>query len=679
MTTPSQCEPIELAVDIETYSSISLKDCGVYKYAESSDFEILLIAWKFSDEKNYHYKDLTDVNHPADFFWAAIPQDEHYERFSNALTDPKIIKTAYNANFERTCLAKYFGRKMPATQWIDTMVLAASLGLPRSLAAVGDALGLAEDEKKLKTGRDLIRYFCQPCKPTKANGGRTRNMPDDAPEKWSKFVEYNIQDVVTEQAILQQLKQWRPNSSENSLWWLDQKINDRGVRLDIPMAKTVVAHDLKRRETLMERARALTGLNNPNSLTQLQKWLETQGVHADSLAKDKVSQLLASEIPDDVREVLTIRQSLGKTSVKKYQTMINMGNLDDRARGTLMFYGGHTGRWSGKGLQPQNLSKNDMPDDELDLAHELVKDGNFEMVETLWGSGSTSFVLSQLVRTAFIPSPGCRFVVSDFSAIEARVIAWLAHEQWRLDVFNDGGDIYCASASKMFGVPVEKNGVNGHLRKQGKVAELACGFGGSVGAIDNFDKKGDIPEDARPKLIQDWREASPHIVQMWTDVERAAIRCVRTHQTQELPQYYGLRFRYEQANGYKVLFIDLPNGRPIAFWDPKIVTNRFDKAALSFMHVAGGKWVRGDTFGGRLVENIVQATARDCLAEKMLTLTEYGFEVVFHVHDEVILDVPNSDTEAAAFVDEIMGQPIDWAPGLPLEGSTYECDFYRKD
>lgn len=978
----SQCEPRELAIDLESYSSVELKDCGAYKYAASPDFEILLIAYKFSDEDDVKLIDCREeLIEGADLPFA-------HPEFYEALIDPSIIKTAYNANFERTCFAAWLREEMPATQWRDTMVLAASLGLPRSLAAVGDALGLGEDEAKLRTGKALINYFCKPCRPTKVNGGRTRNYPEDAPEKWEQFKTYNVQDVVTEQAILQRLKQWRPDASENALWALDQKINDRGVRLDIPMAEVVVEHDTELRDRLKQRAVVVSGLDNPNSLQQLTGWLDSYGIHVDSLAKDTVARLLSQELPAPVREVLTIRQSLGKTSVKKYQTMINMAGADDRARGTLMFYGGHTGRFSGKGLQPQNLSKNEMPDAELDLAHDLVKAGDFESVEMIWGAGTTSDILSQLVRTAFIPSEGCRFVVSDFSAIEARVIAWLAGEQWRLDVFENGGDIYCASASQMFGVPVEKNGANGHMRKQGKIAELACiaegslvltdrgevpieqvttemkvwdgaewvshegvvyrgqkevityegltgtpdhvvfvegspkpvhlgeaaksgahllrpqinrkavrsrqnhrrrekmelsakpllrpygmrdmrknrmaelqqpsnrslkrvsdlftatadtslvrssfdgskatlrkperswvsqlwcswnpfrisiclrswplldqyvwpsrpgngnrqdrqqrelrtwepafcnaqgelreppnndsdrirpevlalcgehrspetgsgkdsrrdhrgsrtcgqrkteeladhkrttrvydirnagprhrytvqgylvhncGYGGAAGAIDNFDRNGDIPEEMRPKLIKDWREASPHIVQLWSDLESAAIKCVRTRRPVELPQYYGIRFRFERAHGYNVLFIDLPNGRPIAYWDPKIKTNRFDRPALTFMHVALGKWVRGDTFGGRLTENVIQAIARDCLAEKMKTLDEFGYDIAFHVHDEVILDVPTEDTGAAALVDQIMGEPISWAPGLPLKGGTYECIYYRKD
>lgn len=672
-TMNSQCEPRELAIDIESYSSVELKDCGAYKYAASPDFEILLIAYKFSDEDDVKLIDcIEELIEGVDL---PFTHPEFYE----ALIDPGVIKTAYNANFERTCFAAWLQEEMPATQWLDTMVLAASLGLPRSLAAVGEALGLGEDEAKLRIGKALINYFCKPCRPTKVNGGRTRNYPKDAPEKWEQFKTYNVQDVVTEQAILQRLKQWRPDASENALWALDQKINDRGVRLDIPMAEVVVEHDTELRDRLKQRAVVVSGLDNPNSLQQLTGWLDSYGIHVDSLAKDTVARLLSQELPAPVREVLTIRQSLGKTSVKKYQTMINMAGADDRARGTLMFYGGHTGRWSGKGLQPQNLSKNEMPDEELDLAHDLVKAGDFESVEMIWGAGTTSDILSQLVRTAFIPSEGCRFVVSDFSAIEARVIAWLAGEQWRLDVFENGGDIYCASASQMFGVPVEKNGVNGHMRKQGKIAELALGYGGSVGAIDNFDRGGSIPEEDRPDLVKKWRAASPNITALWNALEKAAIRCVRTRMPVELPQYYGIRFRFERAHGYNVLFIDLPNGRPIAYWDPKIKTNKFDKSALSFMHVATGKWVRGDTFGGRITENVIQSIARDCLAEKMKTLDEFGYNIAFHVHDEVILDVPTEDTGAAVLVDQIMGEPISWAPGLPLKGGTYECNYYRKD
>ena len=672
-TMNSQCEPRELAIDIESYSSVELKDCGAYKYAASPDFEILLIAYKFSDEDDVKLIDCREE------LIEGVDLPFTHPEFYEALIDPGVIKTAYNANFERTCFAAWLQEEMPATQWLDTMVLAASLGLPRSLAAVGDALGLGEDEAKLRTGKALINYFCKPCRPTKVNGGRTRNYPKDAPEKWEQFKTYNVQDVVTEQAILQGLRQWRPDASENALWALDQKINDRGVRLDIPMAEVVVEHDTELRDRLKQRAVVVSGLDNPNSLQQLTGWLDSYGIHVDSLAKDTVARLLSQELPAPVREVLTIRQSLGKTSVKKYQTMINMAGDDDRARGTLMFYGGHTGRWSGKGLQPQNLSKNEMPDEELDLAHDLVKAGDFESVEMIWGAGTTSDILSQLVRTAFIPSEGCRFVVSDFSAIEARVIAWLAGEQWRLDVFENGGDIYCASASQMFGVPVEKNGVNGHMRKQGKIAELALGYGGSVGAIDNFDRGGSIPEEDRPDLVKKWRAASPNITALWNALEKAAIRCVRTRMPVELPQYYGIRVRFERAHGYNVLFIDLPNGRPIAYWDPKIKTNKFDKSALSFMHVATGKWVRGDTFGGRITENVIQSIARDCLAEKMKTLDEFGYNIAFHVHDEVILDVPTEDTGAAALVDQIMGEPISWAPGLPLKGGTYECNYYRKD
>ena len=493
-TMNSQCEPRELAIDLESYSSVELKDCGAYKYAASPDFEILLIAYKFSDEDDVKLIDCREeLIEGADL---AFTHPEFYE----ALIDPGVIKTAYNANFERTCFAAWLQEGMPATQWLDTMVLAASLGLPRSLAAVGDALGLGEDEAKLRTGKALINYFCKPCRPTKVNGGRTRNYPKDAPEKWEQFKTYNVQDVVTEQAILQRLKQWRPDASENALWALDQKINDRGVRLDIPMAEVVVEHDTELRDRLKQRAVVVSGLDNPNSLQQLTGWLDSYGIHVDSLAKDTVARLLSQELPAPVREVLTIRQSLGKTSVKKYQTMINMAGTDDRARGTLMFYGGHTGRFSGKGLQPQNLSKNEMPDAELDLAHDLVKAGDFESVEMIWGAGTTSDILSQLVRTAFIPSEGCRFVVSDFSAIEARVIAWLAGEQWRLDVFENGGDIYCASASQMFGVPVEKNGVNGHMRKQGKIAELACIAEGSLVLTD----RGEVPIEQVTTEMKVW-------------------------------------------------------------------------------------------------------------------------------------------------------------------------------
>ena len=657
---------LELGLDIETYSSVDIKN-GAYAYSEAPDFEVLLISYKFSDEDEVKLIDLTDEAAGHDRFW-------------NALTDPDVIKTAYNANFERTCLAKHTGEPMPPEQWRCTMILAVQLGLPRSLAAVGPALGLTEEEQKKKTGAALIQYFCKPCKATRTNGGRTKNTRLNAPEKWELFKEYNMQDVVAEQEILKRLKDFRPDESEQELWTLDQQINDRGVLLDIPMAGAIVEFDTQRSEELRMEAQELTGLSNPNSLAQLKPWLAENGLATETLRKDDVSAMLADpSLHDNVRRVLTIRQALGKTSVKKYQTMLDIAGADDRARGIMQFYGGHTGRWAGRSLQPQNLARNTMPDDELDVAREFVKMGDFESLEMIFGE--PFHIFSQLVRTAFIPSPGNRFVVSDFSAIEARVIAWIAGEDWRLEVFRNNGDIYCESASHIYHVPVVKHGVNGELRQRGKVAELALGYGGSVGAMKSMDTTGSVPEEEMQGIVQQWRAESPAIVRMWKDCERAAISVISGQQPRRvLRSLQGTEFYVKQVDGTPVLFIGLPSGRPIAFWDPKIFeTDMGPRITYMNQNQTTRKWERCETYGGKLTENIVQSVARDCLAEKMKLLETQGFPIVFHVHDEMVFDIPRSCTDAAEIVDRVMSEPIDWAPGLPLKGGTYECDFYRKD
>lgn len=657
---------LELGIDIETYSSVDIKN-GAYAYAEAPDFEVLLIGYKFSDEDEVKLIDLTEED------------GQEHTRFWSALTDPTIIKTAYNANFERTCLAKHTGEPMPPEEWRCTMILAVQLGLPRSLAAVGPALGLTEEEQKKKTGAALIQYFCKPCKPTRTNGQRTRNRAIHAPEKWQLFREYNIQDVATEQIILKRLRDFRPDQNEQDLWTLDQEINDRGVLLDIPMAGAIVEFDNERSEQLRQEAQRITGLDNPNSLAQLKPWLLENGIETDTLRKDDVSTLLAGDIPADVRRVLEIRQTLSKTSVKKYQTMLDIGCHDDRARGIMQFYGGHTGRWAGRSLQPQNLARNTIPDDELDMAREFVKMGDFESLELLFGEPAPIF--SQLVRTAFIPSPGNRFVVSDFSAIEARVIAWIAGEEWRLEVFRNDGDIYCESASHIYHVPVEKHGVNGELRQRGKVAELALGYGGSVGAMKSMDTTGSVPEDEMQGIVTQWRAESPAIVRMWKECQNAAVAVITGKQKRRvLRSLQGTEFYVKSVDGTPVLFIQLPSGRPIAFWSPMVMeTDMGPRITYMNQNQTTRKWERCETYGGKLTENIVQSVARDCLAEKMKILESQGYPIVFHVHDEMILDVPRSDTGAAKLVDDIMGEPIDWAPGLPLKGGTYECDFYRKD
>lgn len=664
----SSTNRLELGIDIETFSSVDIKN-GAYAYSEAPDFEILLIAYKFSDEDKVKLIDLTDD-----------PEELENLRFWDALTDPEVVKTAYNANFERTCLARHTGEAMPPEQWRCTMVLAVQLGLPRSLAAVGPALGLTEEEQKKKTGAALIQYFCKPCKPTRTNGQRTKNTRLHAPEKWELFKEYNIQDVVTEQIILKRLRDFRPDQSEQDLWTLDQEINDRGVLLDIPMAGSIVEFDTERSADLLAEAQQITGLSNPNSLAQLKPWLADNGLATDTLRKDDVAAMLADpSLHANVRRVLEIRQTLSKTSVKKYQTMLDIAGEDDRARGIMQFYGGHTGRWAGRSLQPQNLARNTMPDDELDVAREFVKMGDFESLEMIFGEPAPIF--SQLVRTAFIPSPGNRFIVSDFSAIEARVIAWIAGEEWRLEVFRNDGDIYCESASHIYHVPVVKHGINGELRQRGKVAELALGYGGAVGAMKKMDTSGSVPEDEMQGIVTQWRAESPKIVRMWRDCQDAAVSVIRGNQPKRvLRSLQGTEFYVKLVDGTPVLFIRLPSGRPIAYWDPKVMdTEMGPRITYMTQNQTTRKWERCETYGGKLTENIVQSVARDCLAEKMKLLESMGYPIVFHVHDELILDVPREDKEAAALVDRIMGEPIDWAPGLPLKGGTYECDFYRKD
>lgn len=664
----SSTNQLELGIDIETFSSVDIKN-GAYAYSEAPDFEILLIAYKFSDEDKVKLIDLTDD-----------PEELENLRFWDALTDPEVVKTAYNANFERTCLARHTGEAMPPEQWRCTMVLAVQLGLPRSLAAVGPALGLTEEEQKKKTGAALIQYFCKPCKPTRTNGQRTKNTRLHAPEKWELFKEYNIQDVVTEQIILKRLRDFRPDQSEQDLWTLDQEINDRGVLLDIPMAGSIVEFDTERSADLLAEAQQITGLSNPNSLAQLKPWLADNGLATDTLRKDDVAAMLADpSLHANVRRVLEIRQTLSKTSVKKYQTMLDIAGEDDRARGIMQFYGGHTGRWAGRSLQPQNLARNTMPDDELDVAREFVKMGDFESLEMIFGEPAPIF--SQLVRTAFIPSPGNRFIVSDFSAIEARVIAWIAGEEWRLEVFRNDGDIYCESASHIYHVPVVKHGINGELRQRGKVAELALGYGGAVGAMKQMDTSGSVPEDEMQGIVTQWRAESPKIVRMWRDCQDAAVSVIRGNQPKRvLRSLQGTEFYVKLVDGTPVLFIQLPSGRPIAYWDPKVMdTEMGPRITYMTQNQTTRKWERCETYGGKLTENIVQSVARDCLAEKMKLLESMGYPIVFHVHDELILDVSREDKEAAALVDRIMGEPIDWAPGLPLKGGTYECDFYRKD
>ena len=693
----------EVGIDVETWSETDIKN-GAYAYADAPppDFEIILVAYSLdgAPPKSFmprRFRERPGVLTPSDgsqeqlelipppAFELTGDEDE----FLSLLTDPTVICTAFNANFERTTLASYYGVDCDPDRWRCTAVLASTLGLPRSLEAVGKALGLPENQQKLRTGKALINYFCKPCKATASNGGRTRNMPRHDAEKWRLFIEYNLQDVVTEQAILHELRAFRPGEAEQRLWSVDQMICDRGIRIDRSFVEGIVEYDDRRQQQLKDEAREISGLANPNSVQQLKDWMGGMAEHglASDMSKAAVADALSGGVEnDDVRRMLEIRQALGKTSTKKYQAMLSSACRDDRVRGMLQFYGANrTGRWAGRIVQLQNLPQNHI--DDLDLARRIVKDRDFETLETLYGE--PAHVFSELVRTAFIPSDDCRFIVTDFSAIEARVIAWLAGEQWRLDVFKDGGDIYCASASRMFHVPVEKHGQNAHLRQQGKVAELALGYGGGVGAMKSMDKGHKIPEAELPGIVTMWRNASPAIVKLWKKLEGAATRAVEDRRPKsspvkvKIPGAPGISLDFYTATvaGVWSLFVKLPSGRPICYWGARINKAKAYGDALEYWGVGqqSKAWMLLDTYGGKITENIVQATARDCLAVKMVEATDKGYKIVAHVHDEMIIDAPKSDQDAAKAIDAMMAEPIRWAPGLPLKGGTYECDYYQKD
>lgn len=655
-------------VDIETYSSVGITKAGAYAYAESPDFEILLIAYRL-DDGPVKVIDQT----------GATETDGDFEEFWNHLASVDVIKTAYNANFERTCLASYFKREMPPEEWRCTAVHAATLGLPGNLAGVGAALGLPEDKQKDKIGKSLISYFCKPCRPTKANGGRTRNLPEHDPEKWAQFIEYNRQDVVTESAIREMLAKYPVPESEQELWSLDQRMNDRGVLLDMNIVEKIIRYDAVYHERLMNEARSLTSLDNPNSLAQLKTWyLKEYNLQVSSITKDTIPEIIGrleemSCIMDTERGIrmLEIRQELGKTSTKKYAAMTEAVCSDSRLRGILQFYGANrTGRWAGRIVQVHNLPQNKIPD--LGLARELVKEERFEDLELLFGG--VPFIFSQLIRTAFIPSEGCRFVVSDFSTIEARVIAWLADEEWRLEVFRTHGKIYEASASQMFHVPIENIKKGSRLRQQGKVAELALGYGGGFGAIKAMDKAGSIPDDEILLLVQNWRRANPRICKFWRTAENAAKTAIRERRSVRVQ--HGLVFSYIN----RILFITLPSGRKLAYYDARIEDYE-GKESITYAGVEQNtkRWGRLETWGGKLVENIVQAVARDCLAETMKKVSAAGYRIVMHVHDEIVVDVPEEDKDALKMITGIMKISPEWAKDMPLRGDGYETAFYKKD
>lgn len=644
----------QLSIDIETFSPEPLAKCGVYRYCQAPEFEVLLFGYSV-DSGPVRVVDLTAGE--------CIPAD-----VLAALTDPAVSKWAFNAQFERVCLSRYLGypvgQYLAPDSWYCTMVWSATLGLPLSLEGAGAVLGL--EKQKLKEGKDLVRYFCTPAKAR--DGSIFRHLPTDAPEKWAAFKAYNLRDVETEMSIQQRLSRFPVSQEEWENYHLDQRINDRGILLDRTLVTQAIRCDERFKRTHLEQARSVTGLENPNSPAQLKAWLAEKGVEAESLSKASVLELL-SHAEGEVELALSLRQELAKSSVKKYTAMESVVCPDNRARGLIQFYGANrTGRFAGRLIQVQNLPQNHLPD--LKQARTLVRDGSFDAVELLYDS--VPLVLSELIRTAFIPKPGCRFFVADFSAIEARVIAWIAGEQWRQEVFAQGGDIYCASASQMFHVPVVKHGVNGHLRQKGKIAELALGYGGSVGALKAMGalNYGLTEEELKP-LVDAWRQSNPRIVKFWWDVDRAAAACVRDRVPAET---HGIRFFYQSG----MMFIVLPSSRKLVYVKPKMGVNRYGSESVTYEGVGEQKkWLRLESYGPKFVENIVQATARDILVEAMRRLEAAGYPIVMHVHDEAVIEAP-ADTSLDDIC-AIMGQTPSWAEGLLLRADGYVCDFYQKD
>ena len=660
----------KLSIDLETFSDVDLAKCGLYKYAESPNFEILLFGYAV-DGGEVHVVDLAQGEQ--------IPED-----VLSALTDDSVIKWGFNVAFERVCLSRYlsdrgisldpFHDNHPLSQecarflnpesWRCSMIWAATLGLPLSLKGVGAVLKL--DDQKMDEGKALIKYFSVPCAPTKSNGGRTRNMPSDDPEKWSVFKAYNKRDVEVEMAIQQRLTNYPVPDSVWEEYHIDQEINDRGVRLDMDLVKEAIEMDTRSRKELTAAMKEITDLDNPNSVQQMKQWLKGNGLETDSLGKKVVAELIKTA-PPELQNVLELRQQLAKSSVKKYQTMERAVCDDGRARGMFMFYGANrTGRWAGRLIQLQNLPQNHLED--LADARALVKSGDFDAVKLLYEDVPDT--LSQLIRTAFIPKDGTQFYVSDFSAIEARVIAWYAGEMWRQKVFENGGDIYCASASHMFHIPVEKHGVNGHLRQKGKIAELALGYGGSVGALKAMGAiEMGLSEDELPPLVDAWRQTNPNIVKFWWDVDRAVMEAVKYKHT---TSSYGLTFSCRSG----MLFITLPSGRNLAYAKPKVGTNKFGGECITYEGIGSmKKWERLDSYGPKFVENIVQATSRDILCYAMKTLR--CCSIVMHIHDELVIEAdPRMSLDVLC---EQMGRTPPWAKGLKLRADGYTTPFYKKD
>ena len=656
-----------LSIDLETYSDIDLKKCGVYKYAESPNFEILLFAYSVD-------------NGPVQVIDLAQGEDIPTEILA-ALTDETITKWAYNASFERICLSVWLRRNHPEyfqsysiledtvgdyldpSAWKCSRIWGAYMGLPLSLEGIGAVLKLSD--QKMKDGKDLIKYFCVPCKATKVNGGRTRNLPSDAPDKWDVFKSYNKRDVEVELAIKEKLSKFPVPEFIWDEYHLDQEINDRGIGVDMQLVENAIDIDSKTKDYLMSRLVTLTGLENPNSVQQMKTWLSDYGIETESLDKKAVKELL-SDADKKVSEVLECRQQLAKSSVKKYTAMQNMACDDNRARGCFMFYGANrSGRWAGRGIQLQNLPQNHMSD--LEEARNLVRDGNFEALELLYDN--VPGVLSELIRTAFVPKPGYKYIVADFSAIEARVLSFLAGEQWRIDVFKEGKDIYCASASQMFKVPVEKHGVNSHLRQKGKIAELALGYGGSVGALTSMGaiEMGLAEEELQP-LVNAWRDSNQNITNLWWSVDSAVKQAVIYKSAAET---HGLKFYYKSG----MLFIDLPSGRKLCYVKPRMGVNQFGSDSVTYEGINNNKWTRIESYGPKFVENIVQAISRDILAYAMRTLSHCF--ICGHVHDELIIEC-SKDVSLEAICEQ-MGRTPPWIKGLLLRADGYECDFYKKD
>ena len=646
----------KLYLDLETYCDEDITKVGSYRYIDDPSFEVLLLAYAF-DDGPVEVVDLTAKER--------IPQAVY-----DALMDERAPKVAYNAAFERVALHKWLDAPLTPDCWEDTMIRASYAGLPRSLEEAGAALGLGQDKAKLKIGKDLIRKFCRPCRPTRANGGSTRVHPQDEPGLWLEFKAYNKRDVEAEREIERRLKDIYMPDTEWTAWREDQRINDRGVRIDMTLACNAVDMAEAEKKRLTAEAVALTGMDNPNSVAQLKEYLGL--AEGATLRKDDVKELLTTGLPEDQQRLLEIRQELGKSSVSKYEAMIRSVCRDGRVHGTMQYYkAARTGRWAGSLIQPQNFPQNHLED--LDLARRLVRENDMQALPLL--IGPVTDTLSQLIRTAIVPAPGKRFCVADFSAIEARVIAWLAGEKWRMQAFADGKDIYCASATAMFHVPVVKHGVNGELRQKGKIAELACGYGGGVGAMISMGALNmGLKESELQGIVNDWRDASPQIVRLWRRTEQAA-REALDYPGSYFPVRRGVGFRLKKG---RLLEMSLPSGRKLYYQQAKITKNKFGNDSIGYMGNDAGKWSRLETFGGKLVENCVQAIARDCLRDMLLRLRD--LDIVFHVHDEMIAEADAEEAPLALkTMLDAMAAPINWAPGLLLKGDGFICDYYQKD